>query len=206
MVKPEELTEELIVKAMCDKSPAYYADFGDFAYDCHSVSWSLIRSGLLGEGGPSLRVARGACLGVGGQHSWVVMGHPYDDQAIIVDLTLWSYNPDQPRIWLGSMQSSLHRPKGYQWIYDGPRPQSGGEEPVVLDVRGMSRRSREFLGLIGPLDARGWGALWSHCGMLGWPAKEILEAFLDQHPKMAALVPIDIVGMVTDRNPSGPYW
>jgi len=203
-VKPEHLTEEAIVKAMCDKGPAFYQDFEDFVQDCHSVSWHLIRSGLLGEGGPSLRVARGACLGVGGQHSWVVMGHPYDDQAIIVDLTLWSYNPMQPRIWLGSMQSRLHRPKGYGQILQGPRPQSRGGEPVTVEV--SSAKAKAFLRMVGPLDYRGWGALWSHCGMLGWPAKEILEAFLDQHPKMAALVPIDIVGMMTDRNPQGTYW
>jgi len=203
-VKPEDLTEEAIIEAMCDMEPSHYQDFEDFAQDCHSVSCALIRSGLLGEGGPTLRVARGACLGVGGQHSWVVMGHPYDDQAIIVDLTLWSYNPMQPRIWLGSMQSGLHKPKGYGRIFQGPRPESRGEEPVNVEV--SSAKAQEFLRIIGPLDVRGWGALWSHCGMLGWPAKEILEAFLDQHPKLTALVPIDIVGMVTDRNPQEIYW
>ena len=59
---------------------------------------------------------------------------------------------------------------------------------------------------LGPLDHRGWGALWSRTGMQGWPAREILEACLDQHPTMSALVPIDILGMVTDRNPSELYW
>jgi hypothetical protein len=42
--------------------------------------------------------------------------------------------------------------------------------------------------------------------MTGWPAREVLEAFLDQHPTMAPLVPIDLVGMLTDRNPQELYW
>lgn len=205
-MKPEDLTEEIIVEAMCDMEPSHYQDFEDFKHDCHSVSLALVRSGLLGEGGPNLRVARGACFGVGGQHSWVVMGHPYDDRAIIVDLTLWSYSPSQPRIWLGSIQSRLHTPKGYGMIYDGPRPQARGGEIVKIDTANMSPEAQHFLRAIGPLDYRGWGALWSHSGMLGWPAQEILEAFIDQHPTMAALVPIDIIGMVTDRNPEEIYW
>ena len=203
-MKPEDLTEEVIIKAMCDMEPSYYQDFVDFAQDCHSVSLAFVRSGLLGEGGPTLRVARGACLGVGGQHSWAVLGHPYDNGATIVDLTLWSYNPRQPRIWIGTLRNTLHRPKGYGHIFSGSKPEGRGGE--VIPVKVSSEQARDFLRMVGPLDAHGWGALWSRCGMLGWPAKEILEAFLDQYPKMAPLVPIDIVGMVTDRNPQDTYW
>jgi len=205
-VKPEELTEAVIIEAMCEREPTHYQDFDDFAQDCHAVSVALIRSGLLGEGGPNLRVARGACRGVGGQHSWVVMGHPYDDEAVIVDLTLWSYDESQPRIWLGSIQSGLHKPKGYGSIFDSERPFSRGDETIEIADTHLSEETQLFLEMLGPLDARGWGALWSRAGMLGWPAQEILEAFLDQHPKMAALVPIDILGMVTDRNPQEIYW
>lgn len=206
-MRPEDLTEAAIVEALCEKEPSHYQDFGDFAHDCHSVSLALVRSGLLGEGGPKgPRVARGSCMGVGGQHSWVVLGHPYDDEAIIVDITLWSYNDRQPRIWLGSMQSGLHRPKGCGQIFDSERPYSRGGETVLLDTREMSPHAREFLRLIGPLDAFGWAALWSRSGMKGWPAKEILEAFVDQYPTMAALVPVDILGMITDRNPQDLYW
>ena len=205
-MKPEDLTEAAIVEAMCDKEPTHYQDFDDFKHDCHSVSLWLIRSGLLGTGGPDLRVARGACLGVGGQHSWAVLGHPYDDTATIVDLTLWSYDASQPRIWVGTMRDGLHRPKGYGWIYGGERPYARGDDILEIDATGLNPRAQHFLSVVGPLDARGWGALWSHCGMMGWPAQEILEAFLDQHPKMEALVPIDIVGMVTDRNPQEIYW
>jgi len=205
-MKPENLTEEVVVKAMCEKGPAHYQDFDDFAHDCHSVSWALIRSGLLGEGGPTLRVARGACRGVGGQHSWVVLGHPYNRKATIVDLTLWSYDKTKPRIWVGTMRDGLHRPKGYQLIFDGPKPGTGGDTPITLNTEGLSTDARWFVERFGPLDYRGWGALWSQCGMLGWPAGEVLEAFLTQYPDMTALVPIDIVGMLTDRNPQDTYW
>jgi hypothetical protein len=204
-VRPEDLTEETIVKAMW-RDRSHYGTFDDFAHDCHAVSWGLIRSGLLGTGGPNLRVARGACRGVGGQHSWVVMGDPYDETATIVDLTLWSYDAKQPRIWIGSMLSGLHRPKGFQLIFDGPKPDAGSDPPLLLDTENMSDRARTFIQMIGPLDARGWVELWSRCGMLGWPSAEILDAFLTQYPDLTALVPIDIVGMVTDRNPQETYW
>lgn len=206
-VKPGDLTEEIIEKAMCGTEPSHYQDFDDFAHDCHSVSLALVRSGLLGKGGPKgPRVARGACMGVGSQHSWVVLGHPYDQTATIVDLTLWSYNGSQPRIWIGDLMSGFHHPKGLEWIFNSDKPHTRGGEPILLDEEKLSASARHFLQTIGPLDAPGWAALWSRCGMVGWPAKEILEAFVDQNRGMAPLVPIDIVGMVTDRNPQGLYW
>jgi hypothetical protein len=42
--------------------------------------------------------------------------------------------------------------------------------------------------------------------MGGWPASEILVRFLEDHPDHEAVVPIDIVGMLTDLNPDGLYW
>jgi hypothetical protein len=206
MVKPEELTEAAIVEAICEREPSHYQDFGDFAQDCHSVSLALVRSGLLGKGGPRLRVARGACLGVGGQHSWVVLGDPYNSRAKIVDITLWSYDTSKPRIWIGNMEDRLHRPKGFDWIFNTTKPYYRGGDKIVLEEAGLSIEARRFLHVLGPLDAAGWATLWSHGGMLGWPAKEILEACLDQHPTMSALVPIDIIGMTTNRNPDGLYW
>lgn len=205
-MKPEDLTEAAIVEAMCDKEPAHYQDFDDFAKDCHSVSLALVRSGLLGTGGPRLRVARGSCYGVGGQHSWVVLGDPYDAKAKIVDITLWSYDDTVPRIWVGDSVWGRHCPKGNDWIFNTDKPCSRGGEPLLLEGDRMSPRARQFLRTIGPLDAPGWAALWSRSGMLGWPAKEILEAFVDQYPTMAGLVPIDIYGMVTNRNPQDLYW
>jgi hypothetical protein len=39
----------------------------------------------------------------------------------------------------------------------------------------------------------------------GWPAREILTA-MAATPRLAACVPIDILGMVTDLNPKGLYF
>jgi hypothetical protein len=40
--------------------------------------------------------------------------------------------------------------------------------------------------------------------MEGWPSSEIIAA-MDDTDELRALVPIDILGMVTDRNPGGLY-
>jgi hypothetical protein len=205
MRTPQQLTEDIVEAAMCGTEPSHYQDFDDFAKDCHSVSLALVRTKLLGEP-PEVRVARGACLGVPGQHSWVVVGDPFLPQSPIVDLTLWSYDSSKPRIWFGSMEDGLHRPKGYGAIHQTPMPEHKGGETLPLDAEGLSDWATRFLKTIGPLDARGWAGFWSHCGMLGWPAGEVLNAFLDQHPQMAAIVPIDLVGMLTDRNPHNLYW
>lgn len=207
-MNPEDLTEDVIVKAVCEKEPDHYLDFEDFAYQCHSASLALVRSGLLGKPGPRVRVARGTCHGVPGQHSWVVLGNPYDPKAQIVDITLWSYDRGAPRIWVGDRDNMFarHYPKGGGWVFDDDKPSSRGGEHILLEEAKMSPWAREFLRVIGPLDAPGWAALWSRTGMLGWPAKEILEAFLDQYPSLGALVPIDVIGMLTDRNPEGLYW
>lgn len=63
--------------------------------NCHVASLHLVREGL-GD-----RVARGACRGVGNQHSWVVIGDPYAP-AIIIDPTLWSYRSDVSGVFVGS--------------------------------------------------------------------------------------------------------
>lgn len=41
--------------------------------------------------------------------------------------------------------------------------------------------------------------------MQGWPAPEIIEAMMDTDG-LGALVPIDIRGMLTGRNPGEAYW
>lgn len=205
-MRPSELTEAIVEEAMCNGEPSHYQDFDDFAKDCHSVSLALVRSGLLGKGGRRLRVARGACIGVPGQHSWVVLGNPYESKAQIVDLTLWSYDPTAPRIYVQDGMGDRYRPKGFGFIFDSEKPHSRGGEPMLLQMERLSAQARQFLHIVGPLDAPGWAALWSRTGMLGWPAKEILIAFLDQYPSLKTLVPIDIVGMLTDRNPENLYW
>lgn len=57
--------------------------------------------------------------------------------------------------------------------------------------------------MVGPLDRPGWMRLAS-CPVGGWPAAEVLAA-MDDTPALQTLVPIDRLGMLTDRNPGGLY-
>ena len=59
-----------------------------------------------------------------------------------------------------------------------------------------------FLNLLGPLDKNGWITL-AHAPVERWPAGEIIDAMCESG--LEGYVPIDIVGMTTDRNPSGLY-
>lgn len=179
------------------------ASFEAFAHQCHAASLALVRSGVLGD---AARVARGACAGVGGQHSWVVVdGDPYDPHARIVDPTLWSYDETVVGIWYGSARDGRHVPHGGSgsiWTYG--RPPEPIEDPVSLTPASpLSEDAVEFLSLVGPLDRRGWSCLVNG-PVLGWPAGEIVAA-MDDTPALAGLVPIDRLGMLTDRNPGGLY-
>jgi hypothetical protein len=51
-------------------------------------------------------------------------------------------------------------------------------------------------------DRQGWSVL-AHAPVGGWPAGEIIDAMCESG--LDAVIPIDIVGMVTDRNPQGLY-
>ena len=44
----------------------------------------------------------------------------------------------------------------------------------------------------------------NHAPLNGWPFGEFIAA-MDDTPDVTALVPIDLLGMYTDRNPSGLY-
>lgn len=172
------------------------------AHNCHAVSLALVKSGVY----PGARVARGTAKGVGvGQHSWVVAdGGPYDWDAHIIDATLWSYDPTVPRLWQGTYRDNMHRPHGWGHFTRGARPESGDGEAVTLTPKTpLTVESQLFLHLLGPLDIRGWHAV-AHLPVSGWPAAEIIEAILDT-PSLAVLVPVDIEGMLTNRNPGGLY-
>lgn len=172
-----------------------------WAYRCHEVSLAAVRSGLFG---PS-RVARGFTPGLTSQHSWIVLGDDcYDPQAIIVDLTLWSYVPGAPTIYISRAHHRPHQPHGSGSWLDAPPPTSHGGEPLSLDAgSALSVEAEDFLHLLGPLDIRGWmGVAAMPVG--GWPAAEIIEAMYAT-PALRALVPIDRVGMLTRINPNGLY-
>ncbi len=172
-----------------------------WAQRCHEASLHLVRSRILG---PS-RVARGSCKGVDSQHSWVVLGLDcYDDKAKIIDPTLWSYDDNVEGIWFGSYSDGRHRPHGKGSIWRWGRPEYPTGPIVALTPRkALSGVAQDFLALLGPLDQEGWGQL-AHAPVEGWPAGEIFDAIY--HTKqLSGLIPIDIVGMITDINPGNLY-
>lgn len=197
-----DLTLGQLEDALCEREPSHWQDWRDWAHDCHSVSLAIVQSDLFEQA----RVARGSCFGVGGQHSWVVLGDDcYDPRAPILDATLWSYDDQAEILWRGPWgPPGLHHPHGQGHFLAGPPPYPEGGEPIRLrDAGRLSFGAARFLQMVGPLDAMGWARL-GKLPVQGWPAREIIEAMLDT-PALKALVPIDIVGMVTDRNPDGLY-
>jgi hypothetical protein len=175
----------------------------DWARQCHAASIKLVTSGEFG----TCRVARGSCVGVGGQHSWVVLGNDcYRDTATIIDPTLWSYDESVDGVWVGTMRDGRHRPHGAGLIWEYGRPPSAverGEEPMDLTpTKPWSSAAEVFLGLLGPLSKQGWIEL-AHYPVEGWPAGEIIEAMIESG--LEGYIPIDRVGMLTDRNPNGLY-
>jgi len=187
---------------------AALAPLSRWATQCHAASLALVKSGLFEQA----RVARGTCDGVPGQHSWVVLGDDcYAADAQIIDPTLWSYSTDVEGVWYGSYRDGWHRPHGKGSIWQWGRPDAAlGEVLALTPRRPWSRSAEGFLGILGPLDLQGWIQL-AHAPVEGWPAAEIIDAICETpHPTMPrqtleGYVPIDIVGMLTDRNPSGLY-
>lgn len=177
------------------------ASLDDWAHQCHSAALKLVRA--YGDG--PCRVARGWGEGVLGQHSWMVLGDDcYYDDAVIVDPTLWSYDETVTGVWVGTYRDGRHRPHGKGSIWDWGRPNSPTGPVVSLTPREpLSATAEGFLGLLGPLDYEGW-AMLAHAPVEHWPAGEILSAIADTKG-MEVLVPIDILGMTTKRNPCGLY-
>lgn len=179
------------------------APFETTANECHVVSLKIVKSGVLG---PS-RVARGFCRGIPRQHSWIVLGRDcYRVGARIVDPTLWCYDDSVTGVWTGVIQNGgRHVPHGSGSIWDYGKPVHRGGTTIELNLtKPLSRTARSFLNIVGPLDRDGWAVL-AHAPVLGWPAGEIFAAMCDT-PDLRVMVPIDVIGMITDRNPGGLYW
>jgi hypothetical protein len=188
------------IAVLTTASELVLGDLSTWAYQCHAASITLVKA----LSRPS-RVARGTCPGVGGQHSWVVLGDDcYDESAIIIDPTLWSYRDDVDGIYIGPASVHGHRPHGHGtiWRYGRPADPTG---PVIELARPVSRSARDFLSIAAPqgLDRQGWAVL-ANSPIGGWPAGEIIAA-MDDTPELSELVPIDRLGMLTDRNPQGLY-
>lgn len=177
-----------------------HADTPQWWHSCHGASLQVVRSRVFA----GARVARGSCIGVPGQHSWVVVGDPYDP-TMIIDPTIWSYDLSLPVATIPRAEWGRYTPHGAGNIWDATMPRtaySTKEKPIALAVP-VSSQATSFLKMCGRLGKSGWWDLL-HSPVGGWPAAEIFAAAADT-PELAALVPIDILGMLTDRNPGGLY-
>jgi hypothetical protein len=178
-----------------------------WAKQCHAASLALVRTGLLG---PEARVARGRHVAIMSQHSWVVIGDPYCRSSKIIDPTLASWVGKKPEITIHQHGNPGYFPKGGGQINMTElilalRNWSAAGTAIHLAV-GTSAKAREFIKHITPprgMTLHCWGVLASS-PVGGWPAKEIISAMLD-HDRLKALVPIDVEGMLTDRNPGELY-
>ncbi len=168
---------------------------------CHQTSLALIKAGLFPEGA---RVARGWSDGISSQHSWVAVGNPYDEDTPIVDPIRQHYVKSQDGIWYGTLRDKLHRPHGAGFIWEWGKPERGDGDIIVLDGK-LSAEAQDFLRLLGPLDFKGWHQLLVLAPVQGWPAGEIMTA-ADKDTNLAAILPIDRVGMVTEQNPGELYF
>lgn len=176
---------------------------------CHEISLALLRTGLFGPG----RVARGWAEDVTGQHSWIVLGDDvYSPNAVVVDPTRWGYGKGEhtPVVEV-SRNLLLHHPHGEGNIFAYGAPDSHEEgyvpEGKLIELPNYAELSpiaRQFLDMCGyPMDRKNWAFL-AHAPMGGWPSGEIISAMCEV-PELAVIVPIDVVGHVTDRNPNGLY-
>lgn len=187
-----------------DVIAALGGDLTPWAKQCHAASLEVVKA----IGAPA-RVARGTCRGVGGQHSWVALGDPYADDVRVIDPTLWSYvSPDEPPfVHLGLASVGWHVPHGGHstiWEWGKPPPAERGQAINLTPSVPLSGQARRFVAMLGPLDRRGWSMLAGQAPVAGWPAAEIIAA-MDDTPELTALVPVDRLGMLTDRNPGGLY-
>jgi hypothetical protein len=185
---------------------------------CHEVSLAAVRSGLLGEPGPSCRVVRGFTSGYGifGQHSWIALGRPFDPDTTIVDLTAQAWHRVEDVVVStvgmayagGNRDARMHVAHGYLpgSIWEFGRPDPGDGAFLELDRTGLlSYEADSFLDTLGPMCASSWIALVTYPHG-GWPAHEVCEMIVEQVPRAKVMLPIDVVAHTTDRNPEGLYW
>lgn len=180
---------------------------GTWWHNCHNVSHALVRAGIW----PGARVARGWAKGVTGQHSWVILdADPYDPDTRIVDPTLWTYDMLTPGVVATTVDAGSHRAHGHgPHIMQAGRPDAPTGDTIELSRRGRACLSNGSLGgkfwmdMFGRLDRRGWSTVLNGT-MVGWAAAEIVEAAW-WTPELRHIVPVDLVGMLTDVNPMGVY-
>lgn len=170
-----------------------------YAHQCHQASLTIVKARIF----PGARVARGAAVGVPGQHSWVVLGGDVYAPMAIVDPTVWSYTGRKPEVTYYPVVGPGYTPHGSGSILTSPKPYHYGGETIELEGD-LGPSVRRFLEMVGPLDVRGWMHLFNSPVQYGWPAREIISAAYLQK-NLRAYIPIDIVGHLTDYNPGGLY-
>jgi hypothetical protein len=174
-----------------------------FYHNCHGASLALVRSGLLPEGS---RVARGFVRGVRSQHSWALVAPDmvYDPQTYVVDLTLWSYVNDAPKLYIAKASKWPHVPHGQGMLRQGSYSVLNG--PVIKTDVELSPGAQSFLDLWAPrgMTMDNWRLLLNS-PMQGWPSREVVLAAY-KTKALSVLIPIDIVGLLTDENPNSLYW
>lgn len=166
---------------------------------CHEASIALVLSGKI----KGLRVARGVCRVVGGQHSWCVIGDPYDEKAVILDPTLWSYTNIAPEVFVGDRKRWGHKPFGTGNIFTWGRPPEVPERKayrIKPPKGGWSPAARVFFQVLGHIDLEGWRVL-AHAPVQGWPAEEVLRAMSRHSEELRMAIPVDIRGMLLDEVP-----
>lgn len=182
-------TEEEVIAALG-------GDLKRWARQCHAASIHLVQQGI------GTRVARGWATKVLSQHSWVVVGDDCYNPELIIDPTYWSYaHPTLPEVYFSTMEDGIHKPHGWGTVYDVPKPEKATGKPIKLS--GLSKIAKAWLAHVEPLDRTGWAQL-ANGPMQGWPSKEIIAA-MAKRPELKVLIPIDILGMLTNLNPGKLY-
>lgn len=192
----EEEAPALARPSVEDLVAAIGIPFAEWHHQCHAISLAIVRSGAV-EG----RVVRGHCRGVG-PHSWIARGlNPgdvYDENTEILDPTLWSWREDVEGVWYGNLAHGWHVPAGAGRLLGTPM-HGGGEE---IDL-GLDHPYLDAARAMGPLD-RVWWHRFLTGPLQGVAAGEIILA-ASRDRRVSALVPIDVLGNMTNANPSGLY-
>jgi len=187
---------------------------------CHEISLKIVHSGALGEPGPRVRVVRGSAggYGIGGQHSWICLGAPYEPDALYLDYTAHCWGRVEGLVATRAESAfadhqqgrPAHTIHGYNpqsiWRFGRPSPPKAHQQGFVVEpLPGQDDEVASFLSVIGPLTREGWGALCEY-PQGAWPYREVAKAAYEQVPELASLVPIDILSMKADLNIKELYW
>lgn len=187
--------------SMQDLADIVTIPLGHWHFNAHRVCLDIVRSGLF----PYSRVVEGSARGVHGTHHWLTLSEDvYDKYGTIVDPTLWCHDPSLQGVWIGTLQEEIHHPRGEGYIWDHSYPENSSFKGTVsLNKEGLSTQAKYFLSRVEPLNLDGWRRLM-RSPMQGWPAGEIIDQ-MKHSAELAAIVPEELEGMLTNRNPSGAW-